>query len=224
MASAYRRKGRSFCYLEYKDQHGVTRKNLPTQIKDRTVARQLADKIEADAAHLRAGLLPQHPDVTGPYLKLYMAGRTWKEFREEYRVRALDGQAEATRKLAQECLDRFERLMKPAAVCEVTAQTVADFVVALRRQRGRKKGETASPATVNKNLRHLKAALRMAHEWQYLAQVPRSASRRSRRSCPATSPRSATRRSTGAARRPGCRRGRATRPPPGGRRWRSSST
>jgi integrase len=38
---------------------------------------------------------------------------------------------------------------------------------------GKQNGDTVSPATVNKELRHIKAALRVADEWGYLEKVPR---------------------------------------------------
>jgi integrase len=45
---------------------------------------------------------------------------------------------------------------------------VDDFTAARRQEPGIRKGETISPATVNKDLRHIKAALNMAEEWGYL--------------------------------------------------------
>lgn len=41
------------------------------------------------------------------------------------------------------------------------------------KERGKKPGSTISPATVNKDLRTIKAALRYAHEHKYLAEMPR---------------------------------------------------
>jgi integrase len=159
--------------MQFVDQFGVTRKNVSTGQKVEQNAKRIANSVEADAERIRAGRPPLDPEVTGPYLSLYRTGRTWEEFVEEYERRYLDGLAPGSRKLARECLDRFRRLMKPKAVNAITADMLADYVVALRRQPGRNQGETASPATVNKNLRHLKAALGLAKEWGYLHAVPR---------------------------------------------------
>ena len=41
-----------------------------------------------------------------------------------------------------------------------------------RKERGKKPGSLVSPATVNKELRHLRAALKKAKKWKYLAEVP----------------------------------------------------
>jgi integrase len=171
MASVYRPKGRGIYRIEFKDQHGLTR-TASSGMKDRRCAEALAAKIEHNAQRLRAGMPADHAEVTGPYLSLYRAGRNWQEFREEYARRVLDGLAPASKIVAEECLDRFERLMKPATVAGITDGMVADFVVALRGLRGRKIGELASPATVNKNLRYLRAALCKARKWGYAAQSP----------------------------------------------------
>jgi integrase len=48
-----------------------------------------------------------------------------------------------------------------------------EFIAKRRREPGMKKGSIASPATVNKDLRHIKAALNKAHEWGYLPEVPK---------------------------------------------------
>src|SRR5438876_118428 len=68
MASVYRRAGRTVYSMEFKDQHGITRKNVSSGMKDRRCADALAAKIEHDADRIRSGLQPEHADVTGPFL------------------------------------------------------------------------------------------------------------------------------------------------------------
>jgi integrase len=55
----------------------------------------------------------------------------------------------------------------------LATQNIDDFISRRRREPGKKKNSIVSPATVNKELRHLKAALRVAHEWGYLPSVPK---------------------------------------------------
>ncbi len=50
---------------------------------------------------------------------------------------------------------------------------IDNFVSKRRTERGLKRGSTVSPATVNKELRHVKATLRIAHDWGYLPNVPK---------------------------------------------------
>src|SRR5262249_32214916 len=100
--------------------------------------------------------------------------KTWDEFVTEYTRRVLDGRAVRTRNEALAALTHFKRLAKPVKVFTLNTGTIDDFIAARRREASTlHKGETVSPATVNKDLRHLKAALRKAVEWEYLARTPR---------------------------------------------------
>jgi integrase len=54
--------------------------------------------------------------------------------------------------------------IKTAAIDEYTSKR--------RQERGKKRDDIVSPCTVNKELRHLRAALRKAHKWGYLPTVP----------------------------------------------------
>lgn len=173
MGSVYQRNGRATYNLEYKDQHGVTRKNVSTGSKDQRCAEQILAKIEADVEFIRAGRPPQHLEVTGPFLSLYRTGRTWAEFVEEYDVRILAGLAARTRAEAKDSLERFRRLVRPDTVSALGAAEVDDFIAARRKEPGKKKGALVSPSTVNKDLRHLKAALNAAKDWNYLSAVPK---------------------------------------------------
>ena len=50
----------------------------------------------------------------------------------------------------------------------IKTKTIDDFIAARRKEPGRKAGSLLSPASVNKDLRRIKAALRVAGEWGYL--------------------------------------------------------
>jgi integrase len=97
----------------------------------------------------------------------------WKDFRQEYKDRVLAGLAVRTRAQAGTSLDHFERLVKPGRVSAISTQTVDDFIAARRQEAGQKKGAVISPATINRDLRHVKAALRVAAEWGYLTRLPK---------------------------------------------------
>ena len=55
----------------------------------------------------------------------------------------------------------------------VKTQAIDNYVAKRRLERGRKKGDLVSPSTVNKELRHLRAILRVAHEWGHLPAMPK---------------------------------------------------
>jgi hypothetical protein len=72
-----------------------------------------------------------------------------------------------------DAIEHFERIIKPGQVQKIRAQTIDEYVSKRRLEKGKKAESRVSPATVNKELRHLRAALRIAHEWGYLPKMPR---------------------------------------------------
>jgi integrase len=109
--------------------------------------------------------------MTGTY---QMKAKTlWPDFRKEYEQRVLSGSALATREQTSSALDHFERLVKPVRVFAISTAHLDDYISARRLERGKKVGSLVSPATINKELRHLKAVLRVAVEWGYLSRAPR---------------------------------------------------
>ena len=98
---------------------------------------------------------------------------TWADFRSEYEERLANALEPRSRSCVLEALNHFERLAKPLRLTAIKSQTIDDFVAKRRTERGVKRGSTISPASVNKELRHVKAALRVAHDWGYLPNVPK---------------------------------------------------
>jgi integrase len=99
--------------------------------------------------------------------------RSWAEFIGEYKVKALPRQAADTQRITLTALKHFERLVKPSRVASIKTQTIDEFVSLRQVEKGKKNSSTISPATVNRELRHLKAVLRIAHDWGYLPLVPK---------------------------------------------------
>jgi integrase len=99
--------------------------------------------------------------------------KLWDDFRAEYERRVLDGLAARSKDEALTALAHFKRIVKPVRVFALCTAHVDDFIARRRQERGKKKGDLVSPATVNKDLRHVKAALNVAHEWGYLSRVPK---------------------------------------------------
>lgn len=98
---------------------------------------------------------------------------TWKEFRKEYEEQVLSRLAASSQRAVKVALTNFERLMSPGKVQAITTKTIDEFVALRLKDRGKNPESSTSPATVNKDLRHLKVALRKAREWGYLHEVPR---------------------------------------------------
>ena len=83
-----------------------------------------------------------------------------------------------TARMTLHALDQFERLVAPKRIGAVSSRTMADFISKRRCEPAHKhtldegEGHTVSPATVNKELRHLRVVLRRAVRWNYLAKIP----------------------------------------------------
>jgi integrase len=101
------------------------------------------------------------------------ARKKWDEFKKEYTEKIANGMDPQTKRLTMDALKHFERLAKPGRVASIKTSTIDGFIAKRRTERGRKEDTTVSPATINKELRHLKTVLRIAHDWGYLPQMPK---------------------------------------------------
>ena len=99
--------------------------------------------------------------------------KPWAEFRAEYEAKIAVHLRPRSREQALLALNQFERVIKPKRVAAIKTAMIDDYVARRRLEPGLKKGSVVSPATVNKELRHIKAVLRVAKDWGYLADVPR---------------------------------------------------
>lgn len=97
----------------------------------------------------------------------------WADFVAKYKQDIGAGMKPQTLRCTLNALTHFERLMKPGKVSTIKTATIDEFIAKRRVERGDKKGSTISLATINKELRHLKAVLRVAHEWEYLPKLPK---------------------------------------------------
>src|SRR5688572_26438331 len=81
--------------------------------------------------------------------------------------------APGTKRLVAATFDAFERIINPVRMTSLKTEIIDQFVAVRRTEKGKKAESTLSPATVNRDLRHLKAALRVAHDWGMLPIVPK---------------------------------------------------
>jgi len=97
----------------------------------------------------------------------------WSVFRQEYNRTILVGLKPSTRGCVEVALKHFERIVKPAIVSAIDSQDIDRFIAERKMERGKKPGSKVSPATINRDLRHIKAVFRIAHDWEYVTRVPR---------------------------------------------------
>lgn len=99
--------------------------------------------------------------------------KKWAEFRKEYETKIMPRLATKTQRVIKAGLDHFERVAKPDKVVSITTATIDGYVAKRQTEKGKKAESIVSAATVNRELRHLKAVLRVAHDWGYLPKVPK---------------------------------------------------
>jgi integrase len=97
----------------------------------------------------------------------------WPGFRKEYEKKVYPNMAAQSREVVTASLGHFQRIIRPGRMDKITTQTIDTFVAARRAERGKNPGSKVAAATINKDLRHLKAALRIAGEWGMLPKTPR---------------------------------------------------
>ena len=101
------------------------------------------------------------------------ARKEWAEFRDEYDQKILSGLSVGSRISSQIAFKHFTRMVSPRFVRDIQTATIDEFTSKRRTEQGLKKESIISPATVNKELRSIEAALRIAHDWEYITKVPK---------------------------------------------------
>ena len=99
--------------------------------------------------------------------------KKWSDFRERYDREILPNLAPQSQDQVAAALGHFERIIKPSKVNQITTETIDKFISVRRMERGKKPNSTVAPATINKDLRHIKAALRIAVDWEFLSKMPK---------------------------------------------------
>jgi integrase len=97
----------------------------------------------------------------------------WADFRKQYEEQVLSRLEIGSQGTFRTAFDAFERHTKVLRVEAINTQMIDAFVASRRKDAGKKKKCLLSPATVNKDLRMIKAALKRAVEWGYLPTMPK---------------------------------------------------
>jgi len=101
-------------------------------------------------------------------------GKTkWSKFRKEYEEKVVSTLAPQSREQVKSALDHFQRIGRLGRMDQIKTATIDTFIATRQTERGKKQKSRVSPATVNKDLRFIKAALRVAYDWDYLPKVPK---------------------------------------------------
>ena len=99
--------------------------------------------------------------------------KTWQDFRQQFDERVIDGMESGTAEAYRNALDHFQRVIAPKRLQTITSETIDGYTAKRLKEKRSPKGEkTVSRATVNKELRHIRRALRTAHRWKWLPVMP----------------------------------------------------
>jgi integrase len=95
-------------------------------------------------------------------------------FMQEYFEKKLSLSAPGTQRVAIDSLSHFTRIIRPRHVRDIDTRAVDQFIAMRSKEYGKDKKNRVliSPATVNKDLRVIRAALRCAHRWGYFRVAP----------------------------------------------------
>ncbi len=99
--------------------------------------------------------------------------KAWADFRTEYEKMILVNKSSSTRRAAKSSLDHFERIVRPRSVDSIRTQHIDQFIATRSTEPGLRRGDCVSLATVNHDLRIVKAALNVAREYKYLRECPK---------------------------------------------------
>lgn len=147
-----------WCVGWYEPDGTRRQKTLGSGSAGKKAAFRLSKKIEAE---LLAGVYQSDARIT------------WKAFVAEWRENIMPTMSDENARCADNTLKHFERLVKLTTVERIGAKQIDAYVSRRSLERGRLPGSKISPATLNKELRYLRAALNIAQEWGYLPSVPK---------------------------------------------------
>lgn len=116
-------------------------------------------------------------EAKGEYRPLHR--RTWAEFRAEFESKLLPRKEPKTRGFYRDAIRAFERVACPTLMQTIDTRMIDEFATKRlhdpKRPNGKNKDAQprVSIATVNATLRHIRAMLRVAHEWGFMPMLPR---------------------------------------------------
>ncbi len=90
---------------------------------------------------------------------------TWEQFREKYDDLVICKFSALNREAATHALLQFKKFTGIGKMTEISDEIIDRYIIRLTEAK-------YSPATINKNLRYLKSALRKASRWEFIERVP----------------------------------------------------
>ena len=155
---------RASWYVSWKDPNGKQcRKSCGPGKVGKSAANTLADKTHSQL-------------VTGTYQANERA--TWDQFFTRYTAHVEARYGASSRLASRISINTFIRIAKPRLMHSIDTAKIDQFIGTRLKETGLRKDDEGGPlpvslATVNRELRYIKAALRLAADWGFVDKVPR---------------------------------------------------
>lgn len=109
------------------------------------------------------------------HLKTYArkSETTWDSFYREYCDSVVSQLSPSHGETTLRSLAPFVRIAKPRRMSAIDTRMLDSFISERKKERGREVGSTLSPAALHKELRYIRAALRIARDWGYITRLPK---------------------------------------------------
>jgi integrase len=98
---------------------------------------------------------------------------TWDSFYSEYVGSVVSRLGASHAETTLRSLAPFVRIAKPRRMSSIDTRMIDAFIAVRRTERGREVGSSLSPAALHKDLRYLRAALRIARDWGLITTLPK---------------------------------------------------
>lgn len=125
-------------------------------------------EMKRDANGFKAKI--EHELAQGTYLET--KPKRWGDFVGQYKSDSLTALRPKTQKEYLTAIEHFERICKPRCVSDVDEPMLDKYKAARAAEDGFYDGSKVAPATINKELRSIKAVLGKAKRWKCIKQVP----------------------------------------------------
>jgi len=132
-------------------------KKRSRKIGSRSMAEKFARKVEGQIA---AGTYDVNTKMT------------WAAFRKQYEETILSTRRPRTQQQTRYALDHFERIIKPTKLAAIKTATIERYIAKRQKECSGLGKRPVAPATVNKELRMIRAALRRAVRWELISKAP----------------------------------------------------
>ncbi len=164
--------GATYHYVEYRDHRNKRRmKSYGPGDRGKRLAKNEAVRLDAE---LRTGKYAERELEREREAAEEAKRMTWDRFVDEYdrkEIRLMP--ADSSRPLVRKSLELFGQICGNPMLHTITADTISEFREKRAEARGKKPGSKISRATVNRDLRHIKAAIRAAEEWGHIDRAPK---------------------------------------------------